>query len=350
MIDIRSDHAGQQQVDVVTLTEGSLRAVVTNLGAKLLELQVPDAHGSTADVVLQRPTLAEIATDENYFGATAGRFANRIREGRLTIDGQAFELSINEGRNHLHGGRVGFDRHVWTTEPGGNASVAFRRTSPDGEEGYPGALACKVTYRLEPSALIIDIEATTDAPTVCNLVHHSYFNLGGHDSGSILDSLLELHSSYYLPVDEELLPTGEVLAVAGTPFDFRNPTPIGRHVAEVQHGGAGRATTDAGAGFDHNWVLEGVGMRQVLTLTDPASGRKMIMSTNQPGVQVYTGGYLDGVSAKGAVGRYAAFSGVTMETQTFPDAVNFSHFPQALLRPGQTYENRMRFDFSTTAS
>jgi aldose 1-epimerase len=321
--------------------------VLTDLGARLVELHVPDKDGNLADVVLQRPTLEDMAADDNYMGSTAGRFANRIREGKLVIDGTPVQLTVNEGRNHLHGGLRGFDRHVWSTQLAADGSaVTFWRVSPDGEEGYPGTLTTSVTYALVDSTLTVEIRATTDAPTVANIVHHSYFNLGGHESGSVLDHVLEMRSSFYVPVDDELLPTGEVLAVDGTPFDFRTPTPIGKNIGAVQHSGAGRVT-DSGVGFDHNWVLDGVGVREVLSVTDPRSGRRLTLSTNQPGVQLYVGGYLEGVTGKAPAGAYQAFAGLTLETQTFPDAVNHAHFPQAELHPDQTYVNTMRFAFST---
>lgn len=343
---IEKEQVDGLEVDVITLTDGGCRAVLTNLGARLVELHVPDRNGDLADVVLQRPTLGDMATDDNYMGSTAGRYANRIRAGRLTIDGAPVQLSINEGANHLHGGRRGFDRYVWSTQIAADgAAVTFWRVSPDGEEGYPGTLVTSVTYRLEGSTLGIDIQATTDATTIVNIVHHSYFNLGGHESGTILDHLLEMRSSHYIPVDDDLLPTGEVRAVAGTPFDFRAATPIGKNIADVQHGGAGR---ESEGGFDHNWVLDGQGLREVLVVTDPASGRRLTMSTDQLGVQLYAGGYLAGVTGKAPVGEYRAFAGFTLETQTFPDAVNHSHFPQAQLRPGETYLNRMRLAFSAT--
>ena len=335
------------EVDLITLSNDVCTAVLTNLGARLVELHVPDKDGNLTDIVLQRPSLEDMAADENYMGSTAGRYANRIRGGKLVIDGTPVQLSVNEGSNHLHGGLRGFDRHVWSTElaADGNA-VTFWRISPNGEEGYPGTLTTSVTYRLEDSALNIDIRATTDATTVVNIVHHSYFNLGGHESGAVLDHLLEMRSSFYTPVDDDLLPTGEILAVEGTPFDFRRSTPIGENIARVTHSGAGRVT-DGGVGYDHNWVLEGTGMREVVFITDPRSGRRLTMSTNQPGVQLYVGGYLDGVTGKAPAGKYQAFAGLTLETQTFPDAVNHSHFPQAELRPGETYLNSMRFEFST---
>jgi aldose 1-epimerase len=347
MIETTTVDVDGHEVHVLTIANDTCNAVVTDLGARLLELHVPDRDGVLADIVLQRSTFDEIATDDNYMGSTAGRFANRIRGGKLTIDGKPIQLSINEGNNHLHGGTSGFDRKTWNTDQDSQANeVTFRRISPAGEEGYPGNLTMSVTYRLDACSLSIDIAATTDEPTIVNTVHHSYFNLTGHQSGTILDHLLEMRSEYYLPVDDELLPTGEVCTVEGTPFDFRRPTAIGAHIAEVQHSGAGRVT-ESGVGYDHNFVLTGTGMREVVFVTDPVSGRRMTMSTNQPGVQLYVGGYLEGVTAKAPAGKYPAFAGFTLETQTFPDAPNISHFPSAALRPGENYLNSVRFDFST---
>jgi aldose 1-epimerase len=216
-----------------------------------------------------------------------------------------------------------------------NDSVTFSRRSPDGEEGYPGNLDARVIYTLDGAALEIRIEAETDHPTIVNLVNHAYFNLAGHDSGTVLDQLLQVDASSYTPVDAELLPTGEIVGVEGTPFDFRTETPIGKHIDAVDN-----------AGYDHNWVLDGFGLRQVATLTDPASGRRLTLVTDQPGIQVYAGGYLEGASAKGDLETYEAFAGVTAEMQTFPDSINVPHFPQRVLRPGETYVNLVRYEFS----
>ena len=334
-------------VDIIVITNGALKAVVTSLGARLLELHVPDRSGQTADVVLQRSTMEEMATDDNYFGATAGRYANRIANGRFMLDGQQVQLTANEGRNHLHGGTEGFDRRVWETHLDEHTdSVRFTRTSPDGEEGYPGNLSTEVTYTLLAPALEIEIRATTDAPTIANIVNHAYFNLGGHDSGTILDHVVQVNSSYYTPVDEELLATGEILTVEGTPFDFREPTTIGARVDEVENAAAGRET-QASAGYDHNLVLDGVGIRAVFVAIDPLSGRKLTLSTNQPGLQFYTGGYTEGVSAKMPLTSYPAYAGFTLETQTFPGSPQHAHFPSPRLDPSQTYLNSIRLEFGT---
>lgn len=312
---------------LITLANGACTAVITDLGARLLELHVPDAHGTLADVVLGRPSLAEV--DEAYMGATVGRCANRIRDGRVEIDGVPIRLSRNEGDNHLHGGSRGFDRMIWSAAEEGDA-VVFSRISPAGEEGYPGALAVSVTYRLVGTSLSVDVRATTDAPTIVNVVHHSYVNLAGHDAGTVADHVLLVRGSAYLPVDEALLPTGEIRPVAGTPFDFRTPTPIGR----------------TGGELDHTWVLDGAGTREVAVLVDPASGRRMSVSTDQPGLQVYAGGHLGGLTAKGSAGTYRAGAGVALEAQHFPDTPNHRHFPSIALRPGETYASTVRFDFT----
>jgi aldose 1-epimerase len=315
-----------------TLSSPTCTAVLTDLGARVLELHVPDRSGVRADVALQRATLTDIATDPAYMGATVGRYANRIRRGRVRIGGRPVQLSRNEGEHHLHGGLHGFDRKVWSARTDDDA-VTFWRVSPDGEEGYPGTLTASVTYRLTDSTLRVGIRATTDAPTLVNIVAHPYVNLGGHDAGTIDDHLLAIAADSYLPVDEASLPTGEVRAVGGTPFDFRTAAPVG-----------GR-----GVAFDHNWVLDGTGMRAVAVVDHPDSGRRLTVSTNQPGLQFYAGSHLGGLSAKGSAGRrYPAFAGLALEAQNFPDAPNHLGFPSAELLPGQTYANDVEYAFSVT--
>ena len=214
------------EVQLVTLSSPTCTAVLTDLGARLLELHVPDRSGALADVVLQRATLTDVAGDPAYMGATVGRYASRIRCGRIQVDGRPIRLSVNEGEHHLHGGLRGFDRMIWSVQPGEDA-VTFWRVSPAGEEGYPGTLTASVTYRLTESTLHVSIRATTDAPTVVNIVPHPYVNLGGHDAGTVDDHVLTVAADAYLPVDEASLPTGQALGVAGTPFDFRTPARVG---------------------------------------------------------------------------------------------------------------------------
>ncbi|MGD9958649.1 aldose epimerase family protein [Nocardioides sp.] len=331
---------------LVTLASDCCRAVLSNVGARLLELHVPDRDGVMADVVLARPTLSEVLADGSYMGAIAGRYAGRLRGARFSLDGHTHHLASNEGDNHLHGGDRGFDQQVWDLDvhPGGEA-VTFTRSSPDGEEGYPGTVSATVTYALRGTTLEVSMSATTDRPTIVRLVQHAYWNLAGHDQGNILDHVLRLDASHYIPLDAELLPSGEVRAVAGTAYDFRTPKPIGADLDRVENSGAGRVAT-ASAGYDDVWALDGVGMRSVATLADPASGRRLELSTDQPGICIYVGGYLGGTPAKGDLGHYGDFAGLTLETTGFPDDANIAEFPSPVLRPEETYLHRMRLDFS----
>ena len=346
LISIDSAELGAYPVQIIRLDNGQCCAVLTDLGARLLELHVPDRDGQMADVVLGRATLDETFSDRNYLGSTAGRYAGRIRGGRFSLDGRPYQLATNEGANHLHGGIRGFDQHVWSAKVhDGEQAVTFSRISPDGEEGFPGNLTAHVTYRLHGSALVIEMRATTDAPTIVRLVHHSYFNLAGHDSGTVLDHELQLHSSHIVELDQELLPTGQVVAVAGTPFDFRLPHTVGERNADVPNDGAGRISGGS-AGYDHVWVLDDSGMRPVAIVRDPATGRRLELSTDQHGLCLYVGGYLGGVSAKGPTRAYEPFAGLTLETTGFPDDINFGHFPSPVLMPGETYLNTMWLQFS----
>lgn len=334
-------------VQVLTLSNAHCSVVLTDLGARLLEVHVPDRDGNVADVVLGRPGMTQTLNDPHYMGSTAGRFANRIRGGQFSLDGQAYKLATNEGLNHLHGGDRGFDRFVWSTEIHDDAeAVTFSRISPDGEEGYPGELSSRVTYRLERNTLHIEMSATTDTPTIVNMVNHAYWNLAGHDSGSVLDHAVQLFASNYTAVDpDDLLPTGEIRSVRNSPFDFLAPHTFGERNAAVENSGAGRAENGS-AGYDHNWVLDGSGTRTVAVITDPGSGRRVELATNQPGLHVYVGGYLGGVSAKGPAEQYDTFAGFTLETQTFPDGINHAHFPSPVLRPGERYLNTSALTFT----
>lgn len=336
-------------VRAFTLTRGPLKARVIEYGATLVECHVPDAAGKTADIVLGHDSLADYQKTATYFGTTAGRYGNRIRRGILEFDdGKTYQLSINEGKNHLHGGINGFHSKLWRGElvPDTDA-VRFSYRSPDGEEGYPGTLDISVTYALTgDDALTIDFEATTDKPTICNPVHHSYWNLGGHASGDVLGQELTVFGDFYVPVDEELLATGEILSVAGTPFDFREPKTIGRDIRKIDNAGGGRSNDPSG-GYDHNLVLRGEAgsLKPCIRAVDPVSGRGMELKTTEPGVQFYTGGYLNpSIIGKGGHG-YCRYAGFTLETQKFPCSPEFSHFPPARLNPGETYRQRMAFRF-----
>ncbi|TNC73703.1 aldose epimerase family protein [Rubellimicrobium roseum] len=336
---------GNDPVQAVTLVNGPLRARLITYGARLTELHVPDREGRTADIVLGHDTLAEYEASKAFFGATAGRYANRIRRGRFHLDGRDHQLDVNEGPNHLHGGRAGFDRANWRLDEATETRAVLSLISPDGDMGYPGACHAVTTYELaDERTFRITMTASASAPTPVNIVHHSYFNLAGQ--GDVLGQELRLDAPFYTPVDAELLATGEILSVAGTPFDFTTPKPIGRDFAAL--GAVGEGVFDSGGGYDHNWVLAGAGeaMRLCAEARDPASGRRMRLLTNQPGVQLYTGGYLnEQVIGKG--GRpLQRFAGFTLETQVFPGSPNHAHFPSSILRPRQTYDHRMEFDFS----
>jgi aldose 1-epimerase len=313
-----------------------LRVVLLTYGARLAQLWVPDRAGVLADIVLGHDTLEDWETQGGYLGATCGRYSNRIADGRFLLDGHPVQVDQNEGAQHLHGGLHGFDRKHWQIDSHSDVHVTFSTTSAAGEMGYPGALAAKVTYRIEGLGLEIEMTAETDAPTVVNMVNHAYFNMAGQGSGDVLSQNLQIDAGFYLPVDDRLIPTGEVLSVTGTSFDFRSPRPIG-------------AMLPVADGFDHNLCLsapvDGNGLRPCLEAVDPASGRGMRLATSEPGVQLYTGAHFEDTPGK-AGARYPRFAGFAAETQRFPDSPNQPHFPSARLQPGQTYLHRMQFDFT----
>ncbi|MET0409834.1 MAG: aldose epimerase family protein [Polyangiaceae bacterium] len=332
-----------QQVDLFTLTNQSgLVLKVTNYGATVTELHVPDRNGKLADVVLGFDELAGYQKGGPYFGAIVGRVANRIRGAKFTLDGKQYALAANNGPNHLHGGVRGFDKVVWSAEPKETAAgpaLALTYVSKDGEEGYPGTLSAQVTYTLtERNELKVEMRATTSATTIVNLAHHGYWNLAGHASGSILGHELQLYADQYTPGDPQV-PTGAVAPVAGTPFDFSKPKAIGRDLA---------ATTGAPKGYDNNFVVEGEAhaLRPVARLHDPRSGRVMTLESDQPGVQLYSGNFLDGkLTGKGV--SYVQYAGVCLETQRFPAAINVPVWAdQVILKPGQTYQHDMIHRFT----
>lgn len=307
-------------------------------GATLVAWQVPDRHGAVADIVLGFDDETGYASSDNpHFGCTTGRYANRIAGGKFILDGKTYELALNNGPNHLHGGPdCGLDKVEWQGESFQNdqgSGVRFHYLSPDGEEGYPGNLDVKVVYTLDRNgALRIDYEATTDRPTHVNLTNHAYFNLAGHGSPTALNHVLRLHASRYTPKDATGIPTGEIADVAGTPFDFRQATPLGARIGQL-------AGNDAG-GYDHNFVLDGAlgEFRWIAELSEPESGRTLNVYTDQPGVQLYTANFLKGQRGKGGA-VYAGHSAVCLETQRFPDSPNKPHFPSTLLQPGETYRH-----------
>ncbi|MEV6004498.1 aldose epimerase family protein [Streptomyces griseomycini] len=321
-----------------SLENGGTRMKVLSYGGIVQSLEVPDRRGRYANVSLGFDTLEEYVASSPYFGALIGRYGNRIDKGRFTLDGTAYQLSVNDGENSLHGGAQGFDKRVWDVEPftrGSDVGLHLHHTSVDGEMGYPGTLRAKVTYTLTRDGdWRIDYEATTDRATVVNLTSHVYWNLAGESSGSIHDHELSIAASRYTPVDSGLIPTGELAKVAGTPFDFRRAKPIGRDIRTAHQ------QVLYGQGFDHNWALDkGVTARpeHAATLRDPSSGRTLRIATNEPGLQFYSGNFLDGTLV-GTGGRvYRQGDGLCLETQHFPDSPNQPSFPSTVLRPGETY-------------
>jgi aldose 1-epimerase len=341
--------ADGREVDVFTLTNSrGVEVRALTYGGIIVSLRVPDRAGRLDDVVLGYDDLRGYLRKSPYFGAVVGRFANRIARGRFTLDGRDHQLTVNEPRNHLHGGARGFDKVLWTAEErlgAGGVSVAFRYESARGEEGYPGRLAAVVTYTLtEASELIVDYEATSDEPTIVNLTQHTYFNLAGAGSGDILGHTLTLQADQYLPVDETQIPTGEVAAVTDTPFDFREPAAIGSRIR------ARHEQLKPGDGYDHTFVVRRglAGLVAAARLVDPGSGRRLDVRTTAPGVQFYSGNRLDG-TIKGKGGRvYPMHAGLSLETQQFPDAPNHPAFPSTVLRPGQQYRSTTVFAFGVS--
>jgi aldose 1-epimerase len=324
-----------------------LRARVSNYGALLIGMETPDRDGTLADVTHGFDTLAGWLVNGPYFGASIGRFGNRIKGGKFTLDGRECLLATNNAPGgipcHLHGGLKGFDKAVWEVTAAGPDSVTFTYVSAAGEEGYPGTLTASVTYTLtDANELIWHAEATTDAATVVNLVHHSYWNLSGDPTTTILDHVLTLAADHYLPTDAGMIPTGEIAPVVGTPMDFGLPTAIGERI------GADFEALKLGAGYDHCWVLrEGQGVCLAARVEDPKSGRVMEVLTDQPAVQFYAANFLDGITpGKGGV-CYARRSALCLETEGFPDAPNQPAFPSPVLRPGETYRHTLVHRFST---
>jgi len=331
-------------VDIFTLKNASgLEVRTIPYGAIIVSIKTPDRAGRFDDVVLGFDALDGYLKQSPYFGAVVGRYGNRIAKGQFAIDGTTFHLATNNGPNHLHGGVKGFDKRLWHAEVflrQAEAGVVYTLTSPDGEEGYPGTLNVTVTYTLSDSnALTVDYEATTDKPTVINLTQHSYFNLTGH--GDILNHRLTIDADRFTPVDATLIPTGELAAVDGTPFDFRKPTPIGERI------GADHPQITNGGGYDHNWVLNGSAgtLRHAATVEDPSSGRTLDVSTTEPGLQFYSGNFLDG-SLTGKSGQvYQKRAALCLETQHFPDSPNHPNFPSTVLQPGARYVSKTVFSF-----
>lgn len=333
-------------VDLYTLTNANgMEAAISNYGATVVSLKAPDRSGKMADIALGFDSIQGYLGDHPYFGAVVGRYGNRIAKGRFTLNGKEYKLATNNGPNALHGGIKGFNRQVWQAQPVGMSGVRLAYVSKDGEEGYPGTLTTTVEYTLtDANELKLAYSATTDKDTVLNVTNHSYFNLAGEGSSDILGHRLQLFADRFTPVDSTLIPTGELKAVAGTPFDFRQPHLIGERIDA-----AGDQQIKFGGGYDHNFVVNGsMGtLRPAARVVEPKSGRVMEVSTTEPGVQFYTGNFLDG-SVKGKGGKaYKRRYGFCLETQHFPDSPNQPKFPTVVLKPGQKFASTTVFKFST---
>ncbi len=335
-----------QPVQIYTLTNSQgMEARITNFGGIVVSLKTPDRNGNLADIVLGHDSVEKYAGSP-YFGALIGRYGNRIANGQFTLNGETYELPKNNGPNSLHGGVKGFDKVVWTAEPvngpdGPGLSLTY--VSADGEEGYPGTLTAKVVYTLtNDDALRIEYEATTDKPTVVNLTNHSYFNFKDAGATDILGHVMMINADRYTPVDATLIPTGELAPVEGTPFDFREPTAIGARIEQDNE------QLKFGLGYDHNFVInrsaEGLGL--AARVVEPTTGRRMEVLTTEPGIQFYSGNFLDGtITGKGGT-VYQKRSGFCLETQHFPDSPNQENFPSTVLEPGQTYSTTTVYRFS----
>ncbi len=334
------------KVELFTLVNAAgTEARVISYGGIIVSLKVADRNGTPGDIVLGYDSLDSYLKESPYFGSLIGRYGNRIAKARFTLDGTTYQLAANNGPNHLHGGIKGFDKVNWSVEPferPGETGLVLTYVSADGEEGYPGRLTARVTYTLnDRNELKFDYHATTDKPTPVNLTQHTYFNLAGDGTRDVLGHEVQLHADRYTPVDATLIPTGELARVEGTPFDFRTPTAIGARIGEkhpqLQHGG----------GYDHNFVVNrtGDGLVPVARVTEPTSGRVLEVESTEPGVQFYTGNFLDGsLVGKGGV-AYRHRYGFCLETQHFPDSPNQPAFPSTILRPGAEYRSTTVYRF-----
>jgi len=338
-----------KQVDLYVLTnKNGVEVDITNFGAAVVSLKVPDRHGKTDDVVLGYDDLDGYLHDKSYFGATVGRYANRIAHGKFTLNGTTYTLAKNDGENHLHGGVRGFNKVGWEAKDvstAGAAALQLNYLSKDGEEGYPGNLSVQVTYTLtNNNELKIDYSATADKDTVLNLTHHSYFNLAGQGKGDILQHQLLLHASRFTPVDATLIPTGEIRSVKGTPLDFASATAIGSRIGQDDE------QLKLGHGYDHNFVLDGgTGGAPVLAaqVYEPSSGRVMEVWTTQPGIQFYSGNFLADTIRGKSGSTYRRRAAFCLETQHFPDSPNKPNFPSTILKPGRQFKSSTTYKFSS---
>jgi len=332
-------------VSLFTLkNKNAVEVSITNYGGAVVSLKTPDKNGKLDDIVLGFDTIEGYLKQQPYFGALIGRYGNRIGKAKFSLGGKEYKLAVNNGPNSLHGGISGFDKKVWTASVDDAANaLKLSYTSPDGEEGYPGTLKAEVVYTLtDDDELKIEYTATTDKETVLNLTNHSYFNLAGQGSGDVLGHSIQINASKTTPVDATLIPTGELKPVAGTPFDFTSPHAIGERI------NADDQQIKFGGGYDHNFVLDGeMGtLRLAARVTEPSSGRVMEVSTTEPGVQFYTGNFLDGTITGKAGKTYQKRYGFCLETQHFPDSPNKPAFPSAALKPGETHRSKTIYKFS----
>lgn len=329
-----------EEVKLFTLRNSSgMEAKITNWGGYIVSLKVADKNGQFGDVVLGFDTLDGYLGKNPFFGCITGRYANRIGGAKFKIDGVEHHVTPNSGKNHIHGGKVGFDKKIWAAKEITDG-VELSYTSADGEEGFPGTLKCTVTYTLtKDNGLQIDYKAITDKPTVLNLTNHAYFNLAGEGSGDILSHELTLPTDQITATDDDLITTGEIVSIKGTPLDFTTPHTIGERI------GADFKPLVQGIGYDHNYVLGGSGMKLAATVKERTSGRVMTVSTTEPGVQLYTGNHLNGVTGKGGH-IYAKRHGFCLETQHYPDSPNKPNFPSVILRPGETFQSTTIYQFS----
>ena len=333
---------------IYTLSNGKgISLKVSNFGCRIMELAVPDRNGIPKDIVLGRPNekdYRDFGSGERFLGAAIGRYGNRIAGGRFVLDGREYRLALNNGQNSLHGGVQGFDMVEWEVLEANARKIEFRYISPDGEEGFPGELKVRMRYELTPEGeLRIVYSAVADKPTIVNLTHHSFFNLQGEGEGDILDHILTINASRYLPVDGNLIPLGEPAPVEGTPFDFRSSCRIGERIRQKD------LQLERGGGYDHNWILDrepGNGICFAARVVEPGSGRVLEVFTTEPGMQFYSGNYFNGSMAGKKGGSYVRHCALALETQHYPDSPNHPDYPSTVLRPGETYRQTCIYKFS----
>jgi aldose 1-epimerase len=330
-------------VEIYTLKSPAVQMQVMTYGARVVSIETKDRNGKPGNIVLGYPNFDNYLKDtKTYFGSVPGRYANRIAHGRFTLDGKTYQITTNDGPNALHGGKDGFASRNWTGKeiPSG---VEFTLVSPDGDQGFPGTMTAHVRYTLSDNKVTIQYSATTDKPTVVNLTNHTYFNLTGDGSGTILGEQIKIDADKFTPVDATLIPTGQIAPVAGTPFDFTSPHAIGERI------NANNEQLKLGLGYDHNFVLRGqMGqLHPAAQVYDPASGRVLTVDTTEPGVQFYSGNHLDGSLSSRTGAKYTQRTGFCLETQHFPDSPNHPNFPSTELKPGQTFHSETTWTFTT---